>query len=362
MIIRSELPEDYAAVMNLTYKAFLTLNFPGRRRPDEHFLIHLLKDSTSVVRELSFVAVDDGEIIGHILYTKSEILRSDDSKSETITFGPLSVLPERQKQGIGRALVQHSMEKARELGFGAVLITGVPDYYPKLGFKRARDFGLVLTDGTAEDYFMAYELTPGYLSGGGTLRFLAPEFEQAENDDAGYETFHKQFMAKFYPGKLMLRPFFDGDIELMERWLNMPHVAKWYKHPEHWLNELRERHGEFSFLTHFIAEFEGVPVGFCQYYDCYFAQKHEIWNDQWRVGEKEGEIYSIDCLIGEPEFLRRGFGTQMVRQMLEMLRRIGAKIVIAEPERENIASNEALRASGFSDTGVDYFLELDDLR
>ena len=96
-------------------------------------------------------------------------------------------------------MVRHSMEKARKLGFGAVLITGVPDYYPKLGFRRARDYGLTLPDGTADDSFMAYELRPGYLAGGGTFRFLPPEFEQSENDDAGFEMFHRQFMTEYYP-------------------------------------------------------------------------------------------------------------------------------------------------------------------
>jgi len=183
MIIRPEHPDDYSAVLRLTYKAFLTLDYPGRRRMDEHYLIRLLQGSPFVTPELSFVAELDGKIVGHILYTKSEVLRPNGEAIDTITFGPLSVLPERHRQGIGAALVRHSMEKARELCFGAVLITGVPDYYPKLGFHRAREYGLTLPDGTAEDSFMAYELAPGYLAGGGTLRFLPPEFELAEKND-----------------------------------------------------------------------------------------------------------------------------------------------------------------------------------
>jgi len=361
MIIRPERPDDYSAILQLTYKAFLTSDYPGRRRMDEHYLIHLLKGSAYVIPELCFVAEQDGEIVGHILYTTSEILRPDGTTTDTITFGPLSVLPERHRQGIGSALVRYSMEKAREMGFGAVLITGVPDYYPKLGFKRARDYGLTLSDGTADDSFMAYELQPGYLAGGGTLRFLPPEFEQAENDDAGLDAFHKQFMAENYPSQLTLRPLFDGDIALMERWLYAPHVAEWYKHPDHWLNELNERRGEFSFLTHFITEFEGVPIGFCQYYDCFYAQQHEVWNDQWRVGDGQGEIFSIDYLIGESDYLRRGFGKEMIAKMLDMLRKAGARTVIVEPERDNTASNRALEANGFIWNGADYHLELGDV-
>jgi predicted N-acetyltransferase YhbS len=90
------------------------------------------------------------------------------------------------------------------MGFGAVLITGIPDYYPKLGFKRASESGLALSGGLAEhtlmtDAFMTYELIPGYLNGGGVFHCWPAEYDQAENDDAGYELFHKQFMAKFFP-------------------------------------------------------------------------------------------------------------------------------------------------------------------
>ncbi|MDR1891503.1 MAG: N-acetyltransferase [Oscillospiraceae bacterium] len=170
--IRNERPEDYTAILPLTYEAFLPVDFPGRRRMDEHYLIYLLKGSKSVIPELCFVAELNNKIVGHILYTNSVVLRPDDSKTETLTFGPLSVSPQYQRQGIGAALVRHSLKKAQELGYGAVLITGITDYYPKLGFKRAREFGLTLEDGTAEDYFMAYELIPGYLCGDQSNRFL----------------------------------------------------------------------------------------------------------------------------------------------------------------------------------------------
>ena len=129
----------------------------------------------------------------------------------------------------------------------------------------------MLPDGSSGDEFMAYELRPGALSGG-TVSFLAEkEFERAENDDVGFYAFHTGFMKKNYPGKVTLRPFFDGDIPLVEKWLRCPHVSRWYENPGAWLREMRERRGEFSFITHFIAEYEGVPFGFCQYYDRYFS-------------------------------------------------------------------------------------------
>lgn len=155
--------------------------------------------------------------------------------------------------------------------------------------------------------------------------------------------------------KIILRPFRDEDIALMEKWLFVPHVAKWYKHPNHWLRELHNRHDEFSFLTHFIAECEGKPIGFCQYYDTYFAKEHEVWNESHNT-DKQGQIYSIDYLIGEPEYLRRGFGKQMIAQMVDRIWRLGAQKIIVEPEKENAASNRSLETNGFIRCGEIYVI------
>ena len=195
--IRPERPSDYDALLRLTYEAFLTLDYPGRRRMDEHYLLHLLQGSSYVIPALCFVAEYEGEIVGHILYTHGKFKRPDETEADIITFGPLSVLPQYHKRGIGTALVHHSMQKAREMGFKAVLITGVPDYYPKLGFKRASEYGLTFPGLPIPEAFMVYELVPDYLCGGGIYHHWAPEFDTAENDDAGYEAFHKRFAEKY---------------------------------------------------------------------------------------------------------------------------------------------------------------------
>ena len=356
--IRAEQHGDYDQILKLTYKAFLTLDFPGRERIDEHYLISLLRNSKSVIRELSFVAELDGKIAGHILYTRSQILHPDGTKTPTITFGPLSVPPEHQKQGIGSALVFHSMNRARELGYKAVVITGVPAYYPKLGFKRGNEYGLMLEDGSSPDALMVYELEPGYLAKGGILDFLSPEFEVCETDHAGFKEFHIPFMKANYSGQLILRPLWEIDIPLMERWLFLPHIAKWYKQPEHWMREIKERRGEFSFLTHLIIEYEGVPIGFCQYYDCYYSQAHEVWNEEWQVAEKEGVTFSIDYLIGEEDYLHKGCGKETIRLLIEKIKVLGAKRIIVDPEEENIDSKRILEANGFKFNSKDYFKEL----
>jgi predicted N-acetyltransferase YhbS len=354
MMIREERPEDYNSILSLTYKAFLTLDYPGRQRMDEHFLVSLLQGSEFVIPELCFVADFNGEIAGHILYAKSEVLAADGTKIQTITFGPLSVLPKYHRQGIGSALVRHSLEKARELGYGAVLILDVPDYYPKLGFRRAKEYGLMLPDGTAPDAFMAYELIPGSLNNGGEFHLSAPEFELAETDNAGYEKFHKEFMSKNYQGKLMLRPLLDADISFLEKWLLMPHIVEWFKSPDDWICEIRNRYGEFSFITHFIAEVDGVAMGFCQYYDCYFGQQQE----DWYTVNNPGIMFSIDYLIGEPEYLHKGYGREMVRLLGEMLTKIGAKRVVVQPDKENASSCNVLEANGYIYNGEYYMKDL----
>jgi len=144
--------------------------------------------------------------------------------------------------------------------------------------------------------------------------------------------------------ELTLRSFTDSDISLMEHWLYLPHIAPWYEHPDDWLNEIRNRHGEFSFLTHLIAEIDGHPIGFCQYYDCFDTKELEDWGVPIHAPK---EVYSIDYLIGEPEYLRCGFGKEMIRQMLEMIRGKGAKKVIVQPDKKNEGSNKSLLANGF---------------
>ncbi|HOO22439.1 MAG TPA: GNAT family N-acetyltransferase [Clostridia bacterium] len=342
MIIRKETPRDFEEIIKLTYEAFTTLDFEGRQKIDEHYLVYLMKESEYVVRDLCLVAEKDGKIVGHILYARSKVVQSDGSEKEIITFGPLSVMPEYQRQGIGAALIKESLKAAREMGFGAVLIIGVPDYYPRLGFKRAREWGLTVF-GTSPDEFMAYELISGYLTGGGELILCAPEYEMAETDKEGYKKFHEEFMRKYYSNSVALRPVYDADVNLIAEWLQKPHVAKWYGDTDGWLAEIKARRHEFSFIRHFIAEVEGKPIGFCQYYDCFIGQKYEDW---YKAGA-EKDAYSIDYLIGDESCLGKGLGKEILRRLEEKIRNLGAKRIIVNPERDNDASRGALMSNGY---------------
>ena len=180
IVLRLERPEDYHVVEELTREAFWRCI---RGFCDEHLLVHRIRKCPSFVPELDYVAEADGRIVGHIIYTKARIVESSGKTHEVLTFGPLSVLPEFQNRGIGRALMMHTFEEARKLGYRAVVIFGHPDYYPRIGFRRASEFGITTADGSSFDAFMALPLYEGALDGIQGRFFIDPVFESLDEND-----------------------------------------------------------------------------------------------------------------------------------------------------------------------------------
>lgn len=155
--------------------------------------------------------------------------------------------------------------------------------------------------------------------------------------------------------KLTLRAFSDADVPRLTRWLAQPHVAQWYAHPADWIREVENRNGAFRFIRHLIAEVDGTPVGFCQYY------RYVDGGETWYGGNDPAGAYSIDYLIGETRFLRKGYGKRIVREMASLIAECDdAKRVIVQPEKENRISRRTLLACGFLlDESCDVFaLEL----
>ena len=181
--IRLETPADYRVVEGITREAFWKFWEPGRIICDEHLLVHRLRFAPSFVPELDFVAELDGQIVGHIIFTKSKVVDAAGLEHETLTFGPLTVLPEYQNRGIGQAMIRHSFGKAKRLGYRAVIILGHPDYYTRAGFYRAAEFGITTADGKNFDPFMAYPLYDGALDGIHGRFFLDPVYEQLNEKD-----------------------------------------------------------------------------------------------------------------------------------------------------------------------------------
>ena len=164
IVLRLERPSDYRAVEKLTYEAFKNAKHSDG---DEALLVHKLRGAPSFVSELDFVAiVKDGEkVVGNIVYARSKVVEPDDREWETLTFGPVSILPEYQRQGIGSALIRHTLQLAREMSFRAVIIFGHKNYYPRFGFKEASVFRITTAGGENFPAFMALPLHEGALDG-----------------------------------------------------------------------------------------------------------------------------------------------------------------------------------------------------
>lgn len=137
MNIRLEETKDYFEVENLTREAFWNIYRPGCF---EHLVINNLRNDESFVKELDYIIEKDNQIIANIVYVNGTLKQSNGFQRKVLTFGPVSVLPKYQKQGYGEKLINYTINKAKLLGYDAIIITGNPDYYQKYGFVSASKY------------------------------------------------------------------------------------------------------------------------------------------------------------------------------------------------------------------------------
>ena len=193
IIIRLENKGEYREVENLIRESFWNVYRPGC---SEHYVIHVLRVDPAFVKELDFVMEKDGALIGQNMFMKTVINADDGRDIEVLTMGPICITPELKRMGYGKILLDHSLEKAAELGFGAVLFEGNIDFYGKSGFDYARKFGIRyhdLPEGADDSFFLCRELIPGYLDGvTGVYQTPAGYYV----DDADVEEFDKDFPPK----------------------------------------------------------------------------------------------------------------------------------------------------------------------
>jgi predicted N-acetyltransferase YhbS len=158
--IRVERPEDYRDTEVLTREAFWDVYRPGCV---EHLIVHKLRESPAFVSELDLVACEGKRIIGNIMYSRARVIGNE--TREVLCLGPVSVIPDHQRRGIGSSLIVKSIARASDLGFNGVFLMGSPAYYPKFGFRKTEEFGVFAADGKSHDYFMGLGLAPGRLKG-----------------------------------------------------------------------------------------------------------------------------------------------------------------------------------------------------
>ena len=165
--IRREAASDIEAVFRVERDAF------GREK--DALLADALRDGGKVL--LALVAVLDGEVVGHVVFSPMRI-ESEDAVHEAVALGPVAVTPSHQREGIGSRLIETGLEMLREAGYGAVFLLGHVSYYPRFGFRPAREFGVHYEDD--RDSWMGLELRPGALAGVSGTAWFAEEFAAAE--------------------------------------------------------------------------------------------------------------------------------------------------------------------------------------
>ncbi|MCR5596845.1 MAG: N-acetyltransferase [Lachnospiraceae bacterium] len=192
-MIRMEENEDYGEVENLVREAFWNVYRPGC---SEHYVIHVLRDDPAFVKELDLVMEKDGKIIGQNMFMKTVIEADDGREIPVLTMGPIGIIPELKRKGYGKALLDHSIKKAAEMGFGAVLFEGNIDFYGKSGFDYASKFDIRyhdLPEDADSSFFLCRELIPGYLDGI-TGVYQTPKGYYV--DDADVDEFDRKFPPK----------------------------------------------------------------------------------------------------------------------------------------------------------------------
>lgn len=195
--VRLEGLKDYRIVEEVTKAAFSYAERIERSKIGcclEHYMVHFLREKDGI-NELSFVAEIDHKVVGHIIYSKAFIVKPDNTKLDVLSFGPLSVLPEFQKQGVGTALIKHSIQRAKELGYGAILFFGRPEYYPRFGFLEAKEFNVTDSEGYNYPAFMAMELKKDYLKGVTGRFYESPIYDDDLNREKA-KAFDEEFCLK----------------------------------------------------------------------------------------------------------------------------------------------------------------------
>jgi putative acetyltransferase len=153
VVVRPEAAADHAAVREVHERAF--------GRPEEAAIVERLRGGEGT---LSLVAASGGRVLAHVFFGPVAI-EGPRGTSRALALGPLAVLPERQRSGLGSLLVRAGLVACRERGEGVVFVLGHPEYYPRFGFRPAGPLGLHYRSAAFDRAFFVAELFPGALAG-----------------------------------------------------------------------------------------------------------------------------------------------------------------------------------------------------
>lgn len=250
MRIRLEEPADYSVVENLTREAFWNVYRPGCT---EHYVLHQYRSNPDFIPELDFVMEENGRIIGHVMFSKAELILPDGTKKSSWTFGPISIHPDYKRKGYGLQLLRYALAEARKKDVGFICMEGNIDFYRHAGFDLASRFNIHYHGFSEEEevpFFLAQELIPGWLRTNGIVEatYCPPAgYFVADDNPEAFDAYEAAFPAKEklrLPGQLtynnvmetsriVLRPWQDSDAATLYKWASDPDVgprAGWAPH------------------------------------------------------------------------------------------------------------------------------------
>lgn len=171
--VREELPDDVAAIRDVNRRAF--------GQDQEGNIVDALRSNGAAL--LSLVAILNGEVVGHIMYSPATIGdatgAADYVSGAALTgaaLGPMAVVPEHQRHGIGSKLIEAGTQKLRDGGCPFVIVVGHANYYPRFGFKPASTYGVKCEWDVPDDVFMLLVLDQSKMQGRSGLANYRHEF------------------------------------------------------------------------------------------------------------------------------------------------------------------------------------------
>ncbi len=362
MTIRLEKPEDYREVENLTREAFWNVYRPGCT---EHYVLHCYRDNPDFIPELDFVMEEDGRIIGHVMFSKAQLILNDGTRKPSWTFGPISIHPDYKRKGYGLRMLQYALEEARKMGVGFLCMEGNVDFYRNAGFGLASKFNIHYHDFPKEEevpFFLAQELIPGWLVANGIDEgtYCPPKgyFVADENPEA-FEAYEATFPKKeklripgqigydgviMESGRIVLRPWREDDAPALYKYASDPEVgprAGWEPHKS--IKESLEIiRTVFHNDTTWAIELKetGEPLGAMGYLPAEGSQ----------LPSRKGEPL-VGYWVGRP-YWNRGICTEALQLMLGHIREAtDIRSLIGSHFIDNPASGRVMEKCGFVPTG-----------
>jgi predicted N-acetyltransferase YhbS len=161
ILIQRTSQKDFKITEHLTRETFWNLYQPGC---NEHLVLHKLRNSENYIKEFDLVAVLNNVIVGHIITTKAKIRDAFNNEYDVLCIGPISVLNEFQKNGIGSKLINESIKLAKKSGYFGMILFGNPGYYHSFGFVNAEKYHITTKDYQNFEPFMALEIQENSLA------------------------------------------------------------------------------------------------------------------------------------------------------------------------------------------------------